>query len=137
MRLKASFTVENSFIMPLLVIIIVAILYLCFFLHDSVILKNTALKIAMRAEFCQEEQQISQIQAQGENYLKEKTICMYGIHITIEREGKSIKVNCSGNFFSLIQWEDQEKMYDKNAAVYKNRPYDFIRKVNAIQKIIK
>lgn len=137
MRVKASYTVENSFIMPLFIIVIVLILYTCFYIHDAVILKNSALKLAIRAESYEEDLQIDDLKRQGIDYIKEKTICTQNLNIIIENNKDKITVTCTGYFSSALKWMNKKGLLNQNATVNKHKPDNFIRIINAVEDVIK
>jgi len=136
-NLKASYTVENSFIMPLFIIIIVLLLYVCFYIHDAVILKNVALKLAIRAESCEEDRQRAELRQEGIDYIIEKTICTQNIDVTIENNSGNIKVTCTGYFSSALKWMNQTGLLNQSATVNKSRPDNYIRMINAINHVIR
>lgn len=137
MRIKASYTVENSFIMPLFIIVIVLLLYTCFYIHDAVILKNSALKLAIRAESCEEDRQIEELKRQGIDYIKEKTICTQNSNVIIENNKGKITVTCTGYFSAALRWMNKKGLLNQNATVNKHRPDDFIRIINAVEDVIR
>jgi len=136
-RLKASYTVENSFIMPLFVIVIVLLLYLCFYIHDAVILKNSALKLAIRAERCEEEWQRAELRQEGIDYIRQKTICTQNTNVIIINNKGNIKVSCTGYFSSALKWMNQSGLLNQSATVNKSRPDNFIRIMNAVKDVIR
>jgi len=136
-KLKASYTVENSFIMPLFIIIIVLLLYVCFYIHDVVILKNSALKLAIRAESCEEDWQRAELRQEGIDYIKEKTICTQNTNVIIENNKENIKVTCSGYFSSALKWMSQTGLLNQSATVNKSSPDNFIRMINAVKDVIR
>ena len=136
-RLKASYTVENSFVMPLFIIVIVLLLYVCFYIHDTVILKNSALKLAIRAESCEKDWQREELRQEGIDYIKKKTICTQNANVIIEDNKDNIKVTCTGNFSSALKWMNQTGLLNQNATISKSRPANFIRMINAVEDIIK
>lgn len=137
MRLKASYTLENSFIMPFFIIVIVLLLYVCFYIHDAVILKNSALKLAIRAESCEQDWQIAELRQQGIDYIKEKTICSHNINVMIENNKGNVTVICTGYFSKALKWMNQTGHLNQSATVNKNRPDDFIRIINAVEDVIR
>ena len=136
-KLKASFTVENSFIMPLFIIIIVLLLYVCFYIHDIVILKNSALKLAIRAESCEEDWQRAELRQEGIDYIKQKTICTQNTNVIIENNKENIKVTCTGYFSSALKWMSQTGLLNQSATVNKSSPDNFIRMINAVEDVIR
>jgi len=136
-KLKASYTVENSFIMPLFIIVIVVLLYLCFYIHDAVILKNSALKLAIRAERCEEDWERAELRQEGIDYIKEKTICTQNTNVVIENNKGNIKVTCTGYFSSSLKWMNLAGLLNQSATVNKSNPDDFIRMINAVKDVIR
>jgi len=136
-RLKASYTVENSFIMPLFIIIIVLLLYVCFYIHDAVILKNSALKLAIRAERSEEDWQRAELRQEGIDYIREKTICTKNINVIIDNNKGNIKVSCTGYFSSALKWMNQTGLLNQSATVNKSKPEEFIRIINAVEDVIR
>jgi len=136
-RLKASYTVENSFIMPLFIIVIVLLLYVCFYIHDAVILKNSALKLAIRVESNEEDWQRAELRQEGIDYIREKTICTQNTNVIIENNKGNIKVSCTGYFSSALKWMNQTGLLNQSATVNKNKPENFIRIINAVKDVIR
>jgi len=136
-RLKASYTVENSFIMPLFIIVIVLLLYVCFYIHDAVILKNSALKLAIRAERSEEDWQRAELRQEGIDYIREKTIFTKNINVIIENNKGNIKVSCTGYFSSALKWMNQTGLLNQSATVNKSKPEEFIRIINAVEDVIR
>ena len=50
MRLRASFVVENAFIAPLFTLIIAALMSICLYIRDSIVVENGILIASMKAE---------------------------------------------------------------------------------------
>jgi len=137
-KLKASFTLENSFIMPLFIIIIVLLLYVCFYVHDAVILKNSALKLAIRAEdVCEQDWAITELRQAGIDYIKGKTICTQNMNVIIEDNKGEIKVTCTGDFSSGLRLMNQTGLLNQSATVNKSKPDNFIRMINAVSDVIR
>ena len=54
MRLRASFTVEASLLMPMILFMLIGFLYACFFVHDKAVLQSCALRQGEAALFADE-----------------------------------------------------------------------------------
>lgn len=130
MKLKASFTVENSVIIPLFVMIVVLLLYCGFLIHDSVVIKATMLKIWTEAE-SSEEVKVDNLVTMGEDYIKAKCICVKSVHLDIQESQSGYVFTCEfyTTRLSTNHFLQYEKEYDKN------RPSAFIRKINAAERI--
>lgn len=136
MRVKASYTVENSFIMPCFIFFIMFLLFLCFYIHDSIILSNTALKLAIKAEYYNEDWQLKEIKKQGINYNIEKTIYTRDLDIIIDNKKDRIIVTCTGKFLTNINWINKLQIMKKSSTIYKSHADSFIRYINAIEDAV-
>lgn len=89
MRIKALFTVEASYIIPVFTVIVVILINMLLFLHDKTIYNSVDIKMNMRAEFEGKETKVYE-QAANE-YLKGRLI-VYDEKINIQKN-KLIKDN--------------------------------------------
>lgn len=137
MKMRASYTVENSFIMPMFIIVIVLLLYVCFYIHDAVILKSSALKLAIRAESYEEDWQIAELRQEGIDYIREKTICTQNTNVIVENDKSKVTVSCTGYFSSVLKGMNQTGLLNQSATVNKSQPDNFIRIINAVEDVIK
>lgn len=136
-RLKASFTVENAFVVPCVVIIIVMLVFLDFYMHDIVVSKNAMVKIAMMTEFEQEYkkgtqkketwEEIAEAERKAEEYLKEKTIAQKMSDVNMKLDNGNVMAECKA----------VQKLGDIKAVsnIKVIEPDNFIRKINAIKKV--
>lgn len=69
MRLKAAYTVEASYIVPLFTIIVVVLIQCMLFLHDRAVYHAVEVKINMQEEFTGKN-----YEREGEKYLKKRLI---------------------------------------------------------------
>jgi len=119
MRLKASFVVENAFIAPLFTLIIVALMSLCLYIRDSLIIENGILIASMKyeQEVRKKDKITNEVNADSteviraaEAYIKDNVVVMKDINAA---------------------WIKKE--IDKNP-IKGNYPPDFIRVVNVAKK---
>ncbi len=75
MRLKASYTVEASYIVPLFTVIVVVLIQCMLFLHDRAVYSAVEVKINMQEEFCGKN-----YEREAEEYLRKRLI-LEGIKI--------------------------------------------------------
>lgn len=101
MYIKASYTIENSVIIPFFTLIICSLIILSCYMHDRIIVKNAIESTAVELEQLKDmeisynkENLISKTDA----YLKSKTIFMKNIKVNIEEDKSGIKVSCSSDF---------------------------------------
>ena len=104
MRLKASFTVENSIIIPLFTIIIVALCLLTFVLHDHVIIKNACFQSAIILNGQPNElvdrnqsksESMKQMNLKAQDYIDAKTILAQNVSVKIEQNSDVLHVTCT------------------------------------------
>lgn len=122
MRLKASFVVENAIIAPLFTLIIVALMSLCLYVRDSLIIENGILIASMKAE--QEVRKKDEKDSSTDN----KTIDTEGI---IESAHDYIQDNVV-----VINGIDKIKIKNEmdKKRIADNYPPDFIRMINVVKK---
>lgn len=90
MRQKGSYTVEMSFIMPLVILCVVLILYLSFYLHDRSVLRTEAARGALEAAARGEELPISEYRG-----LEKKLIMGSGTEVRQAVNGEEYTVTLS------------------------------------------
>ena len=134
MRLKASYVVENAVIIPMFVIIIVTMIILCFYMHDVIIIKNTVVKLGIRTEFQKENVNVQEVQQLGAEYINEKTMYVKNAKIEIKNKFSNYTVIGYADFSSKLAFINNMSHIKKEAVVYKNKPDDFIRLLNAVKQ---
>lgn len=114
MRLKASFVVENAFIAPLFALIIVALMSLCLYIRDSLIINNGILIASMKAEQEKREKDETSggvnkdntdIIRAAEDYIQDNVVVMKDINaarIKKEMDKEYIKSNYQPDFIRTI-----------------------------------
>lgn len=108
MRLKASFTVENAFIVPFFTIIIVLMIKIAMTLHDTAIIQNAELQAAMTLD--QEERVFEAYERekclqQISDYISDKTLIRHKKISEIDqdiKENKIIKSNFQPDFIRSV-----------------------------------
>jgi len=128
--LKGSFTIEVSYIMPLVIFLIWNILFLSFFLYDKCVLMQGSYCTALRTErfFGKETEKEEEAKEKYRQAVEQKIICgaisgkkeVTSKGITVESE---LNMQAPGGLFYLSDWQGQEK---QTAEVYE--PVAFIRK---------
>lgn len=107
MRLKASFTVENSVIIPLFTIIVVLMIRMTFYLHDEVVLRNAEFQAAIMLE--QEEMGLTELQRKNiiqntSDYIKLKSLLNIADRLSVEQDlsqKEIIKSNSQPDFIRI------------------------------------
>lgn len=122
MRLKASFVVENAVIAPLFTLIIVALMSLCLYIRDSLIVKNGILIASMKAE-----QEVRKKDG-TDNSVDNKAVCMEDV-ISSAQDYIQDNIVVMKNIDTA-----QIKNEMKKKRIADNYPPDFIRMVNVIKK---
>lgn len=114
MRLKASFVVENAFIAPLFTLIIVALMSLCLYIRDSLIINNGILIASMKAEQEKREKDetsggvnknSADIIGAAEDYIQDNVVVMKDIdaaRIKKEMDKEYIKANYQPDFIRIV-----------------------------------
>lgn len=142
MRLRASFTVENSVIIPIFTLIIVSLIVLMLYLHDCVVVKNALFQSAIKTEktILQDdtinmESVILQTERQVKYYIQEKAAAITDVSVTIRVNDASVVAECEGRFSLAGIIKNIGKIH-KAEEIQRSYPPDYIRRVRAIQKTI-
>lgn len=115
MRLRASFVVENAFIAPLFTLIIAALMSICLYIRDSIVVENGILIASMKAE--------QEIRKNGQANEENKRIV------------NAAKDYIQDNVVVMKDIDDDSIAKEINKKYIKdNYPPDFIRMVNAVQR---
>ena len=112
MRLRASFTVENSFIIPFFTMIIVVMVILALDMHDELIGKAVSFQGNMKIE-----------QEKLEGSKRNQCVSDISSYASLKSMRKTVSD------------EEIKKIMDKNKVV-NNSPREFIRKTRAALKLI-
>lgn len=122
MRLKASFVVENAIIAPLFTLIVAALMSLCLYIRDSLIIENGILIASMKAE-----QEVRK-KDEKDNSKDNKAI---DIEDVVEAAHDYIQDN-------IVVIKGIDKVQIKNEMdkkrILDNYPPDFIRMINVVKK---
>ena len=123
------------------VMIVVSLIMLDFFIHDTAVAKCTAFKIAMMAELKtgkenENSKENNNLEKSGTEYIKDKTIALNKIGISIEEEKNKVTVSCKGQNSSLVARILNKKSIGTSSTVNKSAPDNFIRMVNAVRNAL-
>lgn len=103
--LKGSFTIEATFIFPLVVSVVLFIIYSAFYLHNEAVIQGVAYEIAIYGTMLDKSDK-SVMQEKMEKKYKDaidgRLISMDEPKLNIECEGKTIKVNICGRMDTVI-----------------------------------
>lgn len=131
MRIRASFTLENSVIIPVFTFIIIALIMAAIYLHDINVIKNALFQITVQAEKITESEDMQIIQKQTEEYLKVKTIAVKVSDVRLEITESKIMAICRGKFLLEGMLKGAGDI-DRNFQIIKSYPPDYIRKFRAL-----
>lgn len=96
---KASFTVEISLLMSILLPILLCLIYTGFYMHDRAFLEGAALEAACTASlYTGEERQKEYTENREKALLNERLFGVYSITGNVELEKEKVKVSYSGKF---------------------------------------
>ncbi len=97
-RFKGSYTVEASFLLPMILTVIVLIIYLAFFLHDRQVLYSAAYTSALRgSQLINGEDIYSQVEKSAGELIKNRLIGTGGLRTDIEINSDRITVAYDGS----------------------------------------
>lgn len=94
---KGSYTVEASFLLPMIYTVIVVILFLAFFLHDRQILNSCAYNTALRgSQMISGENIYEELERSSEKLINNRLIMTKNVATDIVIRGDEISVDYSG-----------------------------------------
>ncbi len=95
--LKGSYTVEASFLLPMILTVIVLIIYLSFFLHDRAVLQSAAYTAALRgSQMISGEKVFSEVEKSAKQLIDDRLIGTDEVLTTIDVSGDDVKVSYKG-----------------------------------------
>jgi len=95
--LKGSYTVEASFLLPVILSVIVLVIYLSFYLHDRAVLSSAAYTAALRGSQMKEGSDIAgDVTKQAEELIRNRLLGTTEVETRVESNGSSIVVSYGG-----------------------------------------
>lgn len=146
MRLRGSYTVENAVLVPTFVLLFVAIVMLDFYLHDTVIIKCIAQNVALAIEMDKENEECLDFQRVSTNYdeyirkavenIRIKSIAQRAPGTRMEVSDEKVFVKSHGNNPALMLRLLRKNVTQAEATVRVDKPDEFIRKINAVRRLV-
>ena len=97
LRLKGSYTVEASFLMPMILTVIVLIIYLAFFLHDRALLQSAAYTSCLRgSQMTEGEDVYAQVEKSSRELIRNRLLATGSVETDIEIGSDRISVSYRG-----------------------------------------
>ena len=118
-RVRASFTLENVFLIPLFTMIIVFLMGAGMYLHDNIIIKNALIQGTVILE---------------KNIL-EKAVMLENVNISFHVTGEEIEAECSARFQLTFVPGLGENICRKEK-LKRSYPPDDIRRLRAVKKML-
>lgn len=100
MNTKGSYTVEAALLMPFILGVIVALIYLGFFLHDRTVLEETVYMAALKASFYEskgDSYMEELMKNECENVIANKLLIAGNCKVTVEADSNDLMVKITGN----------------------------------------
>ena len=97
-HLSGSYTIEASFIFPMIMVVIVSIIYLLFFVHDRCVINAAADTAALRGSQCRsfEGNLYEEVEKDLQELLQDRLLATRGVDKEIEITSKEIRVSYKG-----------------------------------------
>ena len=97
LTLKGSYTIEASFLMPMILTVIVIIIYLTFFLHDRTVLNSVAYTAAMRgSQLTSGEDVYAVVEDSGKKLIKNRLLATKNVTTDVSVQKNKISVSYRG-----------------------------------------
>lgn len=139
-RVRASFTLENVFLIPLFTMIIIILMGAGLYLHDNIIIKNALIQGTVILEKnilkeAGEEQTGKQLCGQMQSYILEKAVMLENVNISFHVTGEEIEAECSARF-QLTFVPGLGKNICRKEKLKRSYPPDDIRRLRAVKKML-
>ena len=140
-RVRASFTLENVFLIPLFTMIIVFLMGAGLYLHDNIIIKNALiqgtviLEKNILKEAGEEQTGKQQLCGQMQSYILEKAVMLENVNISFHVTGEEIEAECSARF-QLTFVPGLGKNICRKEKLKRSYPPDDIRRLRAVKKML-
>ncbi|MDO5381939.1 MAG: hypothetical protein Q4F06_04340 [Eubacteriales bacterium] len=134
-RLKGIYVVENSVIVPLFTLIIVAVISLCCYMHDKVVAGNIMEQVCIECSRQDDKNEQNVIMSKARNYIETKTLFLKNIRVYMSGNTGKETVTCIADcgltpaFLSI-------KAFTINKKISYSHPPKLIRITNAIKEAI-
>ena len=126
MKMKASVTIEASFVLPLFLFVFMVSTYCLFYNHDKQVVSAAAYEtVAVMSG--REDLKMEEIEAYFKERVEGRTFLFEKINVEVETKDKNIKLICSGRKRGM-SFELEREMAITN-------PEDYIRTLRRIEKL--
>ena len=126
MKMKASVTIEASFVLPLFLFVLMVSTYCLFYSHDKQVVSAAAYE-TVTVMSGREDVKTEEIEAYFKERVVGRTFLFEKINVKVEKKDKNIKLICSGRKRSM-DFELEREMAITN-------PEDYIRTLRRIEKL--
>ena len=138
---KASFTVEASLIMTILLPVLVALIYLSFYVHDSAVLQGITCELAAKGSCLVQEKNTEELLRKEKEHLTASRFTgLQGTKVSVNVGEESISVSGSGEFYfpGLIArfFGGNTKTISKSWSREILKPADRIRKIRGLKYMV-
>ena len=138
--LKASYTVEASFLMSITLFVLAALMICTFYLHDKAVMQAVVCEIASAGSNMATEEEQRQVTSDLKKNLTQKRLLGSRNLSGQVSTGKKVSADWSGSY--LVPGLAMEYFADNNLPIRvswsseKLRPADMIRKIRGVRKLI-
>lgn len=137
--LKGSYTIETALLMGILLPLFVAVIYMCFFLHDKSFLQSAAFETAACVSLHADEKNLDGNQAL-DGLLSGRLLGTRDIQRQVASDKQKVIVSCGGNFVvpgMTKRFFGREGLKTETALTMSlERPSRRIRKIRGAAKVI-
>lgn len=132
-----SITVEASFVVPLTIIVIVAVAYLCIYMCDTAIAAGVLDRHLNRArlDLINSQTEISNLKGQIEEELNNSLIGASNMAVEIQMSNNAIQSRCSGSVKIPLGWRTELKFAIENKTS-RYKPVAFIRNIRRVVEAV-
>ena len=138
--LKASYTVEASFLMAITLFVLAALMICTFYLHDKAVMQAAVCEIASAGSNMATEEEQRQVTSELKKTLTQKRLLGSRNLSGQAGTGKKVSADWSGNYpvpgFVMEYFADNNLQIHVSWSSEKIQPADMIRKIRGVRKLI-
>lgn len=138
---QGSFTVEASLIMGIILMILVAILYASFYVHDKGVAQGIVCELTAFGNALSWEDTVEkEMEKQEKMLISSRFLHTEGVKVSVSKNEDQVSVSLSGNF--LVPGFISSLFWDKGLPIEKNwqriiyDPTDVIRKIRGVKYMV-
>lgn len=99
-KYRASYTIEASFLLPMILSVIVLLIYMAYYFHDRAVISAAAYTAALRGSQLINDENVNDVTVKSaEALIKERLLATRNVSSKVNVAGETVSVTCEGDFY--------------------------------------